>query len=77
MIFGMLAVIAEFEFDLISERTKIGLQVARSKGKTLGRPETAIDAERLTGMRARGFSKRRMARELNVPLTTLRRRIAS
>lgn len=76
MIFGMLAVIAEFELDLISERTKIGVQVARTNGKTLGRPVTFIDAEKLTGMRARGLSKRRMARELNVPLTTLRRRLA-
>ena len=34
----MLAVIAEFERDLIRERTRVGLAVARQKGKWVGRP---------------------------------------
>ncbi len=34
---NILAAVAEFERDLISERTKAGLAVARSKGKSLGR----------------------------------------
>ncbi len=37
MIAGMLAVLAAFERDLISERTKSGLATARSNGKKLGR----------------------------------------
>ncbi|KKM66310.1 hypothetical protein LCGC14_1482460 [marine sediment metagenome] len=36
--FGFLAVMAEFERDLIRERTMAGLDRARAQGKKLGRP---------------------------------------
>lgn len=36
--FGMLAVFAEFERDIIVERTKAGLEAARKQGRTGGRP---------------------------------------
>lgn len=36
--FGILAVMSQFERDLISERTKDGLKAARSRGKKGGRP---------------------------------------
>lgn len=36
--FGMLAVFAEFERDIIVERTKAGLESARRQGRTGGRP---------------------------------------
>lgn len=39
--FGMLAVFAEFESDIIQQRTKAGLEAARKRGKVGGRP--AID----------------------------------
>lgn len=39
--FGMLAVFAEFERDIIQQRTRAGLEAARKKGKIGGRP--AID----------------------------------
>jgi DNA invertase Pin-like site-specific DNA recombinase len=38
MFFGMLAVLAQFEADLISERTKAGLDAARARGRQGGRP---------------------------------------
>lgn len=37
--FGMLAVFAEFERDIIQQRTKAGLEAARKKGKIGGRPK--------------------------------------
>lgn len=37
--FGMLAVMAQFERDLISERTKQGLQSARARGRIGGRKQ--------------------------------------
>ncbi|MEX1029979.1 MAG: recombinase family protein [Paenibacillaceae bacterium] len=40
--FGMLAVFAEFERDLIVQRTKDGLEAARARGKKGGRPKTDI-----------------------------------
>lgn len=36
--FGMLAVFAEFERDIIQQRTKAGLDAARKKGRVGGRP---------------------------------------
>jgi putative DNA-invertase from lambdoid prophage Rac len=40
---GLLAVFAEFEREMISERVKAGLNQARLKGKRLGRPPVAIE----------------------------------
>lgn len=37
--FGMLAVFAEFERDIIQQRTLAGLEAARKRGKTGGRPQ--------------------------------------
>ncbi len=50
--FGMLAVFAEFERDMIHERTMAGLKLAREKGRTGGRrqfysDDTYLDAARL------------------------------
>jgi putative DNA-invertase from lambdoid prophage Rac len=39
---NILAAVAEFERDLISERTKAGLAVARASGKILGRPSKKL-----------------------------------
>lgn len=39
MMFGMLAVLSQFERDLISESTKEGIESARSRGKLGGRPK--------------------------------------
>lgn len=41
--FGMLAVFAEFERDIIQQRTKAGLEAARKRGRVGGRP--AIDVK--------------------------------
>ena len=53
--FHLFAALAEFERDIISERTKAGLEAARARGRTGGRPQglsrkaehTAIIAEQL------------------------------
>src|SRR2546423_12208342 len=39
LIFNIFASLAEFERDLIRERTKAGLQAARARGRTGGRPK--------------------------------------
>src|SRR4051812_14924641 len=38
---GLLAIFAEFEREVLRERTRAGLAEARQNGKRLGRPETA------------------------------------
>lgn len=48
--FGMLSVFAEFEKDIISERTKAGLESAKRQGRTGGRP--AVDERTKRQIRA-------------------------
>lgn len=43
MIFGVFAVLAQFERELIIERTKDGLEAARARGKQGGRPKVNTD----------------------------------
>jgi putative DNA-invertase from lambdoid prophage Rac len=40
MTMGVIAAVAEFERDLLIERTQAGLTRAKSEGKTLGRPQS-------------------------------------
>lgn len=46
MMFGMLSVLAQFERDLISERTKDGLAAARARGHFGGRREKLDDTKK-------------------------------
>lgn len=43
--FGMLGVFSEFEKSLITERVRAGLERAKAKGKTLGRPRSITPAK--------------------------------
>ncbi len=40
LIFHVFAALAEFEHNLIQERTRAGLKAARARGRTGGRPKT-------------------------------------
>src|SRR3984957_20447454 len=42
LVFGIFASIAEFERELIRDRVRSGIAMARSKGKTLGRPRISV-----------------------------------
>jgi len=46
---AMFGLFAEIERDLISQRTKQGLAVARAKGKLLGRPKGTLGKSKLDG----------------------------
>jgi DNA invertase Pin-like site-specific DNA recombinase len=46
---GMFSLLAEIERQLISERTKAGLEMARAKGKMLGRPKGSKGKTKLDG----------------------------
>src|SRR6516162_11159861 len=68
LMFHVIGAMAEFERALIQERVRAGLAVARSKGKTLGRPkikrERDRDAKRIQQLRDEGQSYREIAEEL-------------
>ena len=71
---GMLAVFAQFERDMLSERVKAGIAHARAKGKKHGRPKTAaLKTDRIIQMDKDGFNKSQIARELGVSRTSIRR----
>ena len=63
----ILASLAEFEKELIRERTLAGLAHARATGKRLGRP-TLHDHDEIRRLRANGLSYRAIVRKLNAPM---------
>jgi DNA invertase Pin-like site-specific DNA recombinase len=75
---GLLAIFAEFEREILRERTKAGLAQARADGKRLGRPATAAarGAEVRTLHRA-GISNSEIARRLKIGRTSVRRILAA
>jgi DNA invertase Pin-like site-specific DNA recombinase len=76
LLFHVLGSIAEFERDLVRERTRAGLAAARRRGKRLGRPEAEVDRCALAqGLRA-GSSVSELARRLGLARSTVRRILA-
>lgn len=75
MTMAVITAVAEFERDLLIERTQAGLARAKSEGKTLGRPQTMSDAEKLKA-KARlqnGESVSAVAKDLGVSRQTVMR----
>lgn len=74
LMFGMFAALAEFERELIVERTKAGLAAARARGRKGGRPRK-MDATTLhmasTAMQDTEAVAREVAKRLNITTTTL------
>ncbi len=71
---GLLAVFAEFEREVLRERTRSGLAQARRNGKRLGRPLTAgLQATEIRKLHRAGISKSEIARRLLLGRTSVRR----
>lgn len=78
LLISILSWVAQRERENLVERTKAGLDRARSEGKTLGRPRRPIDWSKVDALRAAGASWAEVSRALEVPTMTLyRRRISS
>ena len=74
---GLLAIFAEFEREILRERTRAGLAQARLNGKRLGRPETAgLQAAEIRKLYRAGASKSEIARRLQIGRTSVRRILA-
>src|SRR5437667_3750716 len=77
LLFHVLAAIAEFERDLISERVKAGLERAKAKGVRLGRPTERVPEAQLATLRRDGASIGAIARQFDVSRATIRRRLST
>jgi DNA invertase Pin-like site-specific DNA recombinase len=66
---------AEFERNLIVERTKAGIAAARRRGVHVGRPRARLDDAHLRELRAEGVSVRKVAELLGTSVSTVQRRL--
>ena len=72
---GVMAAMAQFERDLIRERTAAGLAAARAHGAQVGRPcsVTAHQVEMITHYRAQGMTQAQIGHALRIPRSTVGR----
>ncbi|KXV67155.1 DNA resolvase [Acetobacter orleanensis] len=79
MFLTILMAIAEFERELIRERTRAGLAAVKASGKKLGRPErlTAPQKRHIVHLSHEGMSLRRIAALFNVSKSTINRVVSN
>ncbi len=78
LVFGIFAALAEFERELISERTKAGLASARARGRSGGAPYKMTIAKLRLAMAAMGQPETKvgeLCRELGITRQTLYRHV--
>lgn len=79
LVFHIMGALAEFERDLIQERTKAGLRAAKKRGKRLGRPPALTSAQiahAKTSIQAKRETVSGMAELLGVNRSTLQRALS-
>lgn len=79
LVFGIFAALAEFERELITERTRAGLASARTRGRKGGRPYKMTGAKLRLAMAAMGQPETKVAdlcRELGITRQTLYRHVS-
>ncbi len=74
-IFTIISAVAQLERDIIAERVKAGLRRARENGKKLGRPRIKVSENQLLMLSESGLSIRQIARQVNLSVTTVARRL--
>lgn len=64
--FTIIGAMAQLERDIIRERVKAGVARARSRGKSLGRPQKVFHRDQVKKLRAEGASYRQIGKQLGI-----------
>lgn len=73
MTMQVLGAVAEFERDLLVERTQQGLNRAKAEGKKLGRPVAVKTTASVQQLKAQGYIQTQVASELGIGIATVKR----
>lgn len=73
MTMQVLSAIAEFERDLLIERTQQGLMRAKAEGKQLGRPMAVKTTNNVQRLKNQGLIQTQVASELGIGIATVKR----
>ena len=69
---SIIAMVADWEAEIISERTKEALRAKKEKGIVLGRPKSDLPVHTIALMRVAGKSWSSISLELRIPRSTLK-----
>jgi len=73
--FTIIGAMAQLERDIIRERVRAGIAVAKARGMQLGRPSVRVNQQELTSLKTSGLSLHEMAKQLRCSRSTVRRRL--
>jgi DNA invertase Pin-like site-specific DNA recombinase len=73
MMLQLFSSFSEFERNRLKERTIDGLNRAKANGKVLGRPRALKTTALVQTCQSRGLSQSRVAKELSMSLSTIKR----
>ncbi|AMN82226.1 recombinase family protein [Pseudomonas azotoformans] len=73
MTMQVLSAVAEFERDLLIERTQQGLKRAKAEGKKLGRPEAKGTTASVQHLKTKNMTQAQAAAELGIGIATVKR----
>ena len=75
LMLNMLGSFAQFERDMIKERQREGIAIAKSKGAYKGRKKALSDQQvfEIKGLVLQGVSKNKIAKEFGISIPTLYR----
>jgi DNA invertase Pin-like site-specific DNA recombinase len=74
-LFDIMGAMAEFERELIKERTQAGIERAKAEGKTLGRPRVDIKMDRVKELLDKGLSLAEISNTFKTSYVTLHNRM--
>lgn len=73
LLIQILGSFAEFERNIINERTRKGREYARERGRKFGRPELKIDKNKVLELHNKGLSARGISKVMNCSITPILR----